>query len=72
MINYVRKTQSLWTENDMQMAIKAFGREGTSDMLQNCSGCLILAYKEGCTVVWIGHFGIKEDKPYSRSINKSG
>jgi len=33
------------------MAIKAFGREGTIDVLQNSLWCLILALKHGFTVV---------------------
>jgi hypothetical protein len=32
---------------------KLFGSEGASDLLQNCSRCLINVFKGGSTLVWL-------------------
>jgi len=35
-VKYVRKTQYLWAENDVQMAMNFSGRKDLNDMLRNC------------------------------------
>ena len=51
MVKYVRKTQYLWTANDIQMATNFSGRKVLNDMLRNCSECFVPALQDGCSVV---------------------
>jgi hypothetical protein len=52
--------------------LKLFRRDRARDMLQYISEHLILTYRYGYTVIWIDHYGIKEDEMYSGRIKKSG